>query len=98
MYSYDNASDVISALANNRFFVLKAHGDIDRKDTIILSERDYRDMTYRRPGFKAALNTLFISKTILFVGTSLSDTDVNLVLETVTEAFSAKGTRHKWSC
>lgn len=93
-YSHDNAPDVISALSTNRFFILKAHGEIDRKDTIILSERDYRNMTYKEPGFKAALNTIFISKTVLFVGTSFNDPDVNLVLETVTEAFSAKGTRH----
>jgi hypothetical protein len=94
VYSYDNAPDVISALSSNRFFILKAPGDIDRKDTIVLSEQDYRDMIYRRPGFKAALNTIFISKTVLFLGTSLHDVDVNLVLEAVTEAFSAKGTRH----
>lgn len=94
VYSYDNASDAISALSTGRFFILKAHGDIDRKDTIILSERDYRDMTYRQPGYRAVLNTIFISKTVLFVGTSLSDTDVTLVLETVNEAFTGKSTRH----
>ena len=94
VYSYDNASDAISALSTGRFFILKAHGDIDRKDTIILSERDYREMTYRQPGYRAVLNTIFISKTVLFVGTSLNDTDVNLVLETVNEAFTGKSTRH----
>ena len=93
-YAYDNSPDIISALSQNRFFILKAHGDIDRKNTIILSERDYRDIVYREPGYRAALNTIFITKTILFVGTSLTDTDVNLVLESVSEIFSGKGTRH----
>src|SRR5947209_2177670 len=31
-YTFDNAPDIISALSHGRFFVLKAHGDIDRKD------------------------------------------------------------------
>ena len=74
--------------------ILKAHGDIDRKDTIILSERDYRDIIYRTPGYRAALNVIFITKTLLFVGASLSDPDVNLVLESVSEAFDGKATRH----
>jgi hypothetical protein len=94
VYCYDNSSDVIASLAANKFFILKAHGDIDRKDTIILTERDYRNMVYRQPGYRAALNSMFIMKTVLFIGSSLSDTDINLVLETVSEAFTAKGTRH----
>jgi hypothetical protein len=93
-YTFDNAPDIISALSHERFFILKAHGDIDRKDTIILSERDYRDAVYRQPGYRAALNTIFITKTILFIGTSLTDTDINLVLESVSETFGGKGPKH----
>ena len=93
-YTFDNAPDIISSLSHNRFFIMKAHGDIDRKNTIILSEKDYRDIVYRNPGYRAALTTLFITKTILFVGTSLTDTDVNLVLESVSESFGGKGPRH----
>lgn len=93
-YTFDDGPDIISALSHNRFFILKAHGDIDRKTTIILSERDYRNVLYRQPGYRAALNTIFITKTILFVGTSLSDVDVKLILESVSESFSGKGPGH----
>jgi len=93
-YTHGDAPDVIAALAENRFFIFKAHGDIDRKDSIILSERDFRDVIYREPGYRAALNTIFITKTVLFVGASLTDTDVSLVLEAVNEAFLGQGTRH----
>lgn len=74
--------------------MLKAHGDIDSKSSIVLSERDYRDMVYRQPGYRAAMNAIFITKTVLFLGASLTDTDINLVLESVSESFSGKGPRH----
>ena len=93
-YTFDNAPDIISALGHNRFFILKAHGDIDRKETVILSERDYRDILYRQPGYRAALNTIFITKTVLFVGANLTDVDVKLVLESVSETFSGRGPGH----
>lgn len=93
-YTYRDAPDVIAALSHQKFFILKAHGDIDRKDTIILSEKDYRDILYREPGYRAALNTIFITKTVFFVGASLSDVDVKLILESVSESFSGRGPVH----
>jgi hypothetical protein len=93
-YTFDNSPDIVSALSNNRFFVLKAHGDIDRKETIILSERDYRNIVYRQPGYRAVLNAIFIMKTVLFIGTSLADPDVKLVLESVSESLTGKGPTH----
>jgi hypothetical protein len=93
-YTFHDSPDLISAVRHNRFFVLKAHGDIDRKDTIVLSERDYRDLIYRSPGYRAALNALFMTRTVLFLGASLTDMDVKLVLESVSEAFGGKGPHH----
>lgn len=93
-YTFSDSPDVIAALSHGRFFILKAHGDIDRKESLVLSEKDYRDIVYRQPGYRAALNTIFITKTVLFVGTSLNDVDVRLVLESVSESFSGKGPHH----
>ncbi len=93
-YTFHDAPDVISALSQEKFFILKAHGDIDHKDSIVLSEKDYRDVLYREPAYRAALNTIFIAKTVLFVGAGLGDTDVKLVLESVSETFSGNGPTH----
>jgi len=93
-YTHQDAPDVIAALSHEKFFILKAHGDIDRKDTIILSEKDYRDVVYREPGYRAALNTIFITKTVFFVGAGLSDVDVKLILESVSEVFGGRGPIH----
>jgi hypothetical protein len=93
-YTYKSSTSVISALRHGRFFILKAHGDIDDPETIVLSERDYRDLTWRQPGYRSVLSAIFMTKTILFVGASLSDTDVKLVLETVSESFAGGGPTH----
>lgn len=93
-YAFDNAPDVIDSLSNNRFFILKVHGDIDRKETIVLSERDYRNIIYREPGYRAALNAIFITRTVLFAGTSLVDPDIRLFLESISESFTGRGPVH----
>ncbi len=94
VYTFKNVPDIISALYKDKFFILKAHGDIDQKDTIILSERNYRDLIYREPGYRATLNTIFITKTVLFLGAGLVDKDVALVLESVSETFRNNGSIH----
>jgi hypothetical protein len=93
-YTFRDAPDVISAVSQEKFFILKAHGDIDHKDSIVLSEKSYRDVLYREPAYRAALNTIFIAKTVLFIGAGLGDTDVKLVLESVSESFSGSGPTH----
>ena len=40
-YAPDQAPKIINALVDGKRFILKAHGDINRPDTIVLSESDY---------------------------------------------------------
>jgi hypothetical protein len=93
-YTFEDAADAAAALSHGRFFVLKAHGDIDRKRSVVLTQRDYRDLTHRQPGYRAVLNAMFITKTVFFVGCSMADPDINLILETVTESLRGKGPPH----
>ena len=93
-YTFRQAPRIISALRKGDFFVLKAHGDIDDKDSIILSEHDYRQLLYKEPGYRAVLNTIFIMRTVLFIGTSLTDVDLRLVLEWISETFDRRGPVH----
>lgn len=93
-YTFQDAADAAAALSHERFFVLKAHGDIDRKDSIVLTKRDYRDITHRQPGYRAVLNAIFITKTVLFVGCGMTDPDITLILETLTESLRGKGPPH----
>src|SRR5712692_2980444 len=43
-YLHSNAPDFVDALWRKKFFILKAHGDVDHKNEIVITERDYRDI------------------------------------------------------
>ncbi|MCK1388895.1 SIR2 family protein [Bradyrhizobium sp. 21] len=68
-------------LFNGGFFVLKAHGDIDRPDSMVLTTRDYQEIIHANPSFNAVFSALLLTKAVLFVGYSLNDPDFRLLLD-----------------
>jgi hypothetical protein len=62
-------------------FVLKAHGDLDRPDSLVFTSRDYRDHIHANTAFSAAFSAVLLTHSVLFVGYSLSDPDFNLLLD-----------------
>lgn len=63
------------------FFVLKAHGDVDRPESVVLTTRDYAGMIHENAAFGAMLSTMLLTRAILFVGYSLADVDFRLLFE-----------------
>ncbi|XXF77297.1 SIR2 family protein [Myxococcaceae bacterium GXIMD 01537] len=68
-------------------FVLKAHGDIDRSGTVVLTSRDYADIIHANPSFNAVFSSLLLTRALLFVGYSLSDPDFRLLMDRQFTAF-----------
>lgn len=68
-------------LFNGSFFILKAHGDIDRPSSLVLTTRDYREIIHSNPAFNAIFSAILLTKAILFIGYSLNDPDFRLLLE-----------------
>jgi hypothetical protein len=61
--------------------IIKAHGCVTDPDKLVLSRSSYYKAKRDYRGFYDVLDALFLTQTILFVGCSLSDPDVQLVLE-----------------
>ncbi|EHR72076.1 hypothetical protein BurJ1DRAFT_3267 [Burkholderiales bacterium JOSHI_001] len=77
-------------LMDGAFFVLKAHGDLRRPETLIFSADDYRRVIHAAPAFQAVFNTILMTHALLFVGYSLSDTNFRLMLDEQLTVFNGQ--------
>jgi hypothetical protein len=68
-------------LFDGSFFILKAHGDIDRPDGMVLTTRDYQEIIHANPAFNSLFSAILLTKAVLFVGYSLNDPDFRLLLD-----------------
>lgn len=94
IFTHQDKADFADSLWKGEFFILKAHGSLDRKSTIILTEKDYRRVIYSSPGYRALLAAIFTTKTVLFVGASLSDPEIQLLLGSLHDSFQGSGQTH----
>ncbi len=53
--------------------VVKMHGDLRRRDSIVLSEEDYRQYPATRPGISVKVRQLLLEHPLLFLGFSMTD-------------------------
>ena len=70
--------DLLSAEKNK--YIIKMHGDIDDLDTIILKEADYLEYTQKHVLIEMFIRSLLTDHTILFLGYSLNDYNVKLII------------------
>ena len=61
-------------------YIIKMHGDIDKPETIILKESDYIDYEQTHPLISTFVKSLLVNSTFLFVGYSLNDYNLNLII------------------
>lgn len=71
--------------------IVKFHGDFERDESIVLSESDY----FERLDFESPVDIKFradaFGKTILFIGDSLSDVNIRLLLYKIHKAWKISG-------
>jgi hypothetical protein len=84
----------LESLRQGRFFILKLHGDVNVPGSIILGDRDYGRLLYLAPGYRAFLETLFASYTVLFVGFGGDDPDLNAVTERLSTVYERSIGQH----
>jgi hypothetical protein len=79
--THKDADSLGTLLYNNNFFILKAHGDIDSPASLVLTAPDYQQIIHSNPAFNAVFSAILLTKSILFIGYSLSDPDFRLLLD-----------------
>jgi hypothetical protein len=83
-----------TALHDERFFVLKAHGTIERLETVVLGWKDYNRLIHASEGYRTFLRALFLNRTVLFLGFSMSDPELLLLLGGLKEVFKGHTPTH----
>lgn len=83
----------LRAARDGQVHVVKFHGDFDNDDSIVLAESDY----FRRLAFDTPLDIKFrsdvLGRSVLFIGYSLSDINIRLLLFKLTQAWDSSGHR-----
>lgn len=86
---FEETGEIQRRLYKREFFILKAHGDASKVGNgIILTAVDYRNILYRQRAYQSLLSAMFSMFTIVFVGASMSDPEVNLLLNYVADEFA----------
>lgn len=86
--TYQDEGELQRRLFSQEFFILKAHGDAQRAGNgIVLTERDYREILYRRRAYQHLLTGMFTMFSIVFVGASMNDPETRLLLNYIADAY-----------
>jgi len=95
VFIYSQSKEAANNFWKNRFFILKAHGDARRDvETLILSQRDYRQTLYKETGYRSLLQAIFTTKSVLFLGVSMNDPEFNQLLDYLHDSYHGGGPTH----
>lgn len=75
-------------------FLLKAHGTVDDKGTMILTRESYRDLFNMNPSYKAFVQYMFTNYQFLIVGFGLSDPDFDILLQNIFSVYGSVVQKH----
>lgn len=83
--TYTETKKIISNIKSTNNIIIKAHGTIDDPETLVFTQQQYYKAKQQNQEFYELLNALFFTHTFLFLGYSLNDPDINLILEAVSK-------------
>lgn len=93
--TYKNASAINYNILTNEPFILKAHGDAkSAANEVILTEKDYRNIIFKEKGYQSVLHVLFSTCNVLFLGASLKDPELKLLLGYIHNIFHGGSPDH----
>jgi hypothetical protein len=80
---------LVNDLRSSIRLIVKVHGCLSDPSQVVLSRSDYFRSRRQHASFYRVLDAIFLTNTVLFVGYSLSDPDIQLVLENANIAFDS---------
>jgi hypothetical protein len=90
----DDVQTLWRHFSRGEFFLLKVHGDIVRPATVVLTMRDYTRHVFGNLPFMTFLQRLVLSRSLLFIGSSLNDLYIRRLLEETTFLTGGIGMPH----
>jgi hypothetical protein len=76
---YDD--DIVTRLRSPKRLIVKAHGCVTRPERTVLTRSDFFIARQKHQGFYKVLESLFLTHTLVFIGYSVNDPDIQLLLE-----------------
>jgi hypothetical protein len=94
--TFRDTGELQRRLSKREFFILKAHGDAAKLGNgVILTDADYRELLFRQRGYQSLLSAMFTMFTIVFVGASMTDPEISLLLNYISDSFTpSSGPNH----
>lgn len=86
---YNDSASLGNLIRSDTRIIIKAHGSINTTESMIFTMAEYHEAKKSYPAFYTILQALFITHTCLFIGCSMDDPDINLLLEDVKIASNA---------
>jgi hypothetical protein len=77
------SEDLVDEIRSDTRLIIKAHGSIDDISKMIFTRSEYHHAKMRYAQFYEVLKAVFLTHTVIFIGCSLEDPDVMLLLEEV---------------
>jgi hypothetical protein len=91
--SLNSIDGVLEQFREDRPFILKLHGDISHRGSIVLGDRSYERLLYRASDYRDCLQSVISMASVLFVGFGGSDPDLDGLISKVA-AFDGRRKRH----
>ena len=76
------------------FPVVKMHGSYKQADSIVLTQRDFRNLLFKKPKYREFLKQLFTEFTLFFYGYSFRDPNVNFMLQDIMSTYEGRARPH----
>lgn len=94
--TFRDSGEIQRRLWKRDFFILKAHGDASKMgNEIILTDADYRNLLFRQRGYQSLLSAMFSMFTMIFIGASMTDPEITLLLNYIADAYTpSSGPNH----